>query len=631
MKKIKNNQSGFTLVELIVVMALMSIVFGALMNVLKPTNQFFAETEAFKDEVMISEGLTDALSAEVRYATNVVVLKNYVGVPKLDAEGQLAGIPDVKFDSAMLIDNDQVRGYYDKDYLANRSSTVARRKGARGQIVVFEIGGIGINFNVSSILANEDYYGDYQYNFDVSGKTDENGRSYIDFQVTMNDLVKSGTSWVSSEDNYESSEFLYLKNINLKDNDGYTMIVKDFNNSTEDDDYIGFERTPVLNGVATTSCQSSLFNGSNSSNSHTWILYYKGGSIDAGKEITLSFDPGEGGLEPVNMTGYVGKAFNQVPPTFPETGYDKYESDGKVFTRRFVGWMSTAYPTEEPLTNEQIMAYIPLENETFKAVYSEADATYTVTFYDVNGTQLGEKIENIRHGESISSRIPTVSIPDDYELIWKHKGTVNDIVYFTEFDSVTNDYEVEPYFYKWKYVHFYDESGKEIYVDMVMSGCALDSSKIPEVPEKSGYTGVWVVKNPDGTTSAPNFGVINEDLEIYPKYTEIPVNKPNLIVENLNITSDWTNVKFKITNTGTANATGFKVKITTNVNVTNCYHNIQQFYYPGGTITASGNTVYLDASKIPLNMGSSIDMAIGIEPKDGLAIVGNIEIYDVTY
>ena len=78
--KLKKNQDGFTLVELIVVVALMAIVFGALMNVIKPTNQFFQDSEAFKDEVMISEGLTDALADEIRYATNVVVLQNYVGV-----------------------------------------------------------------------------------------------------------------------------------------------------------------------------------------------------------------------------------------------------------------------------------------------------------------------------------------------------------------------------------------------------------------------------------------------------------------------------------------------------------------------------------------------------------------------
>ena len=628
MKKIKNNQSGFTLVELIVVIALMSIVFGALMNIIKPVNQFFSDTEAFKDEVMISEGLTDALASEVRFATNVVVLKNYVGVPKLDSEGQIAGIPDVKFDSAIMIDNERVRGSLDKDFLSNRTSTVARTKGATGQIIRFEIGGIGVNFNVSDILAGEDYYSDYQYSFDVSGKTDENGRSYIDFGVTMNDLVQSDGDWVINEDNYTSSEFLYLKNINLKDDDGYTMYVKDFANSTNNDDYIKFERTPASNATASTDAQRAIFNGSDSSNSHTWILYFKGGSINAGNPITLTFDPGKGGFEPIKMTGYVGKAFNQVPPTFPEPGYDNFNMEDKRFTRRFVGWQSTIYPTDEPLTNEEIMAYIPLENETFKAVYSEADATYNVTFYDATGSEI-KKIENILHGTDISDMVPTaISIPDDYmNFIWKNKGSVNDIVKFDAFDSITSDYELEPYFYNWKNIRFYKEDGGLVSDELVMSGCALDNSLIPPVPEKAGYTGEWVVYNDDGTTSYANFDNITESFDVYPKYTEIPVDKP-ILVANASIYSDWGNggqMSITVTNDGTAPATGYVVRVELNGPFT-----YVDMWGNSATAAIEGQTLVLTYTN-ELAIGGSTTTHYQFNYSSSPFTIVNVETTDVTY
>lgn len=638
MKNNKSNQGGFTLVELIVVVALMAIVFGALMNVIKPTNQFFKDSEAFKDEVMVSEGLTDALAGELRYSTNVLVLKNYVGVPKIDANGMVEGIPDVKFDSAILIENDNVRGSYESDFYegSNSTATVGRTKRARGQIIKFDIGGLGINFNVSSLLTPEDYYGDYNYFFTADGKNDENGRSYIDFGVTMNDLVSENGNWVINEDNYTSSEFLYLKNININDNDGFSMVVKDFHNSNQNDDYVGFERTAAVPGVTTsTAQQAGLFNGSNSSNTHTWILYYSGDVINAGESIKLTFDPMEGGANAVEMNAQVGRPFNQMPPTFPEPGKDTYVDDetGKPYRLRFVGWKSVSYPTDEPLTNEAIMAYIPLEDETFQAQYVAADATYKVTIYTTDGAVFFEK-DGITFGTDISGYIP------DYSYLINHTGYdgfywmsnngtgVSDII-TVDFTNIVSDLSIKPYFYKNHNVKFYDEDGNVVHEEQVKTGFGVVNSV--EVPAKAGYSGVWKIKNDDGTLSEAVLSNITDDINLVPEYTLIPVQVPHLTISDINSSpNQWwrTTLKFKITNDGDKATSNFKITVpmTEDITLVEGNWNFSGEYHL--TASFSGKNIIIDGSAATLKPGES--MNIELTAQNGSAVVnGDIVVSDL--
>lgn len=633
--KLKKNQDGFTLVELIVVVALMAIVFGALMNVIKPTNQFFQDSEAFKDEVMISEGLTDALADEIRYATNVVVLQNYVGVPKLSIDGQLEGIPDITFDSAILIENDKARGSLESDYLTNMESTAARRKRAKGQIVVFEIGGIGINFNVSSMLYNEDYYGDYQYEFTATGKNDENGRAYIDFGVTMNDLVQGDSGYEANEDNYESSEFLYLKNINLNDNDGYKLYVKDFHGSTNNDDYIGFERATATTATAASTIQTAMFNGSNSNNVHTWIIYYKGSSVDATENVQITFDPGVGGSTSLTVNVQTGKAINMAPPSLPEPGYADYTgTDGKTYTRRFIGWTSTTNPSEEPLTNEQLMAYVAMADETFVAQYEDTDATYDVMFYDSNGIEMGGGLQTVLHGESVTPPDMSATVPDDYEgYVWKLYGSINDIVDPTEFAYVTRDLYVEPYYFNLYDVTFQDESGNIIEKISVMGG--TDCTNVPAVPEKAGYAGEWKQVNTDGTLVSPTLSSVVSDIVCKPVYTEIPVDKPIITITDISV-SDWSwtgMIQFTVNNVGTAEAKSLKIKIPMNTVITSVSHDTQLFYWGSKyNLTTDGNNIYVEIEfdQVKCVPGSSHTIKIKCSPNNAL-LDGEMEVVKLVF
>ena len=587
MKRNKNLQSGFTLVELIVVMALMAIVFGALMNIIKPTNKFFNDSEAFKDEVYITEGLTDALANEVRYSTNVVVLKDYVGVPKISADGKLSGIPDVKFDAAILVENDQVRGAYTSTFPANTDSTSARRKKATGQIVTFEVGGAGINFAASDFLYTENYYDDYLYEFTVGGNNDENGKSFIEFDVVMNDLVKDGDVYVSSEDDYKSKEYLYLTNINLKDNDGHQLIVKDFAGATDDAAYTGFERATANSG-AVTDIQKALYKTDDASNVHTWIIYIKDAVINSGSKVKLTFKPGDGGTNAVVKEVKTGKTLNVLPPVLPESGYENYERDGNTYTRKFLGWYKEGDDTRV-YTNDEMMLYTAMTDETFIAKYEEVSANYTVEFYDTVGNMIGVT-NSVLHGDAVTPPDMSSSIPSGYtHYMWKIKGTANSVVDFAEFSNVTRTLIVEPYYYNKFTVTFYNEDGTEYQkLTDIISGTGITA---PSVPEISGKTGAWYIK---GTDTIPDFTSITADMEIEAKYTS-----SGLVIESHNL-NYWNvgkdgEVNITVRNNASSAVSRYVITIPCDKTFTVGYNSVDSD--GAGNVVMNGNNVVITVNK----------------------------------
>ncbi len=603
MKKNKNLQSGFTLVELIVVVALMAIVFGALMNVLKPTNIFFNESEAFKDEVMISAGLTDALGDEVRYSTNVIVLQNYVGVPSLVSGKQFSGLPDVEFDSAIMFDNDNVRGSAYSDYTPD--GTVASRKGAKGQIVKFALNELGVDFGSASSLYNLDYYADYQYEFTATGNIDENNMAYVDFGITMYDYSAAQANYDYDEMPYESSEYLYLKNINLRDDDGYKMYVKDFGGSVEDSDYAGFERASA--DASFTSEQQKYYDKSNSSNVHTFIFYYKGVTVTPLQNVNLTFDPGTGGSTVMSYTALKGRQCRVTPPAVPEAGYESETVNGVVFSKTFSGWKSNV--TGNIYTADEIYNYVASADETFTAQYILAGATFDVSFYNSLGTQIG-LTQTVDYAGAVSP--PTVEVPAGYDgYVWKFKGSDKDVIDDSEFASVTRNIEAEPYFYKNCTITYYDEDGTTVLnTETVMSG--LNASTF-EVPEKTGYIGEWEVHGTDdaGNPIVTPFSPINvtSDLTVVAKYTE---NTPTgYLTVTHSLTNLWSSTAgqlgFDITNSGTEVITSgtIRIKITdgTVSNISNYWGNLRYTY--NATAQAIGGDIVISFSSVEIQPGAT--------------------------
>lgn len=70
------NQKGFTLVELIVVMALMAIIMGAVMAIMSPTAKFHNKVENTTNQEAVCIAVGDAIANEIQYARKVAVYYN---------------------------------------------------------------------------------------------------------------------------------------------------------------------------------------------------------------------------------------------------------------------------------------------------------------------------------------------------------------------------------------------------------------------------------------------------------------------------------------------------------------------------------------------------------------------------
>lgn len=67
----KKNVKGFTLIELIIVMAIMTILMAALMQMMKPIRRTFVDSTLYEAQRNTQNGITQYLSESTRYATNL--------------------------------------------------------------------------------------------------------------------------------------------------------------------------------------------------------------------------------------------------------------------------------------------------------------------------------------------------------------------------------------------------------------------------------------------------------------------------------------------------------------------------------------------------------------------------------
>lgn len=77
---------------------------------IKPANNVYHDADATMESNIIGSGLIDYLDDELRYSTNVLVLKDYIGVPDVSNSGTI-GASGVTYSNCIVIDNNNLRGY----------------------------------------------------------------------------------------------------------------------------------------------------------------------------------------------------------------------------------------------------------------------------------------------------------------------------------------------------------------------------------------------------------------------------------------------------------------------------------------------------------------------------------------
>lgn len=395
MKMNKKNKNGFTLVELVVVVCIFGIILSAILNFIKPANEIHNDVQATRDANVISSGIIEYLDDELRYATNILVLKDYRGVPEVSETGYV-GTYGVPFTSCIVIDNAHFRGFGTSGYSNSEDDTAAKRMGATGQVLkVNKIDTEGFNLNNSQVVKGEAFYDNFKFLIEVGANDSD-----IYYDKTLQSLqVSVQTSFPV----YENGEYVFhrkfdrgtdqnndgektkdrgavlsLTNINMNDGDPMNLEMVRMNKGLNAAQSEGHQESlgyPIAAAPAgATESQSAFYNLNNEAR-YTYIFYKKSGAKaedDGSCIVKFTTDtPVKNTTVGSTVTANKGDVFKDFPSAPDNPGYSTHY------------WLA---PDGSEVKLD--VGYVLKGNTTFKLVYvpNPEPSPYTVTWIEADGS-----------------------------------------------------------------------------------------------------------------------------------------------------------------------------------------------------------------------------------------------------
>lgn len=316
------NRKGFTLVELIVVVTIFGVILGAILNMIKPANNVYHDADATMESNIIGSGLIDYLDDELRYSTNVLVLKDYIGVPDVSTSGTIGG-SGVTYSNCIVIDNNNLRGYSLKNYSGSDTDTAAKRMGAKGCILnVGKVNTEGLNFNNSAVARGVDFYDNYKFDISASISTIEKMRT-LDVSLTAYQPTYENGSYTFTKTKYKKDAAVNLTNINIDEGDSYD--VNDYKDFSVHPDYDTYPQATTAPAGCT--AQQEKYYSSDASNKYTYIFYDKT-TVSSSKTYSVKFiysasdpEPTLRGKQIDTKSVKAGTVYKAPPSMSSRTGY----------------------------------------------------------------------------------------------------------------------------------------------------------------------------------------------------------------------------------------------------------------------------------------------------------------------
>lgn len=402
------NRKGFTLVELIVVVTIFGVILGAILNMIKPANNVYHDADATMESNIIGSGLIDYLDDELRYSTNVLVLKDYIGVPDVSTSGTI-GASGVTYSNCIVIDNNNLRGYSLKNYSGSDTDTAAKRMGAKGCILnVGKVNTEGLNFNNSAVARGVDFYDNYK--FDISASISKIEKmSTLDVSLTAYQPTYENGSYTFTKTKYKKDAAVNLTNININEGDSYKVRdYKDFSVAPYYDTYPQATTAP-----AGCTAQQEKYYSLDASNTYTYIFYDKT-TVSSSKTYSVKFIYSASDPEPtlrgkqIDTKSVKAGTVYKAPPSMPSrTGY------GTPY------WVDSKNNVADFTTGVTIN-----KDMVFSCVYPPVapKAQFNVTFENINGSTF--KITSVYDGDFANDPgIPTDMDPIKQDFVkWVYKS-----------------------------------------------------------------------------------------------------------------------------------------------------------------------------------------------------------------
>ena len=316
------NRKGFTLVELIVVVTIFGVILGAILNMIKPANNVYHDADATMESNVIGSGLIDYLDDELRYSTNVLVLKDYIGVPDVSTSGTISA-SGVTYSNCIVIDNNNLRGYSLKNYSGSDTDTAAKRMGAKGCILnVGKVNTEGLNFNNSAVARGVDFYDNYKFDISASISNIEEMRT-LDVSLTAYQPTYENGSYTFTKTKYKKDAAVNLTNININEGDSYE--VRDYKDFSLTPDYVTYPQATTAPAGCT--AQQEKYYSLDASNTYTYIFYDKT-TVSSSKTYSVKFiysasdpEPTLRGKQIDTKSVKAGTVYKAPPSMSSRTGY----------------------------------------------------------------------------------------------------------------------------------------------------------------------------------------------------------------------------------------------------------------------------------------------------------------------
>ncbi|MFT3951351.1 MAG: prepilin-type N-terminal cleavage/methylation domain-containing protein [Oscillospiraceae bacterium] len=201
MFKQKKLQQGFTLVELIVVMAIVAVFFGTIWNFMKPTARMYSQSNEYMNSESIVMNIQQTIDSELRYATNALVLTNYSGKPsELKIDSKL-------YNACLVIDQTTRRGDQHSD---------SYKIGANGTMYKYKYSSGGYGDKIT--LFPDDYLGTESYRFSVTNTSRVSaGRTFFSLQVGVSSFDNAYVNGEATtpENNPDTEVFEYSASVSM--------------------------------------------------------------------------------------------------------------------------------------------------------------------------------------------------------------------------------------------------------------------------------------------------------------------------------------------------------------------------------------------------------------------------------
>lgn len=366
------NRKGFTLVELIVVVTIFGVILGAILNMIKPANNVYHDADATMESNVIGSGLIDYLDDELRYSTNVLVLKDYIGVPDVSTSGTISA-SGVTYSNCIVIDNNNLRGYSLKNYSGSDTDTAAKRMGAKGCILnVGKVNTEGLNFNNSAVARGVDFYDNYKFDISASISNIEEMRT-LDVSLTAYQPTYENGSYTFTKTKYKKDAAVNLTNININEGDSYK--VRDYKDFSLTPDYVTYPQATTAPAGCT--AQQEKYYSLDASNTYTYIFYDKT-TVSSSKTYSVKFiysasdpEPTLRGKQIDTKSVKAGTVYKAPPSMSSRTGY------GTPY------WVDSKNNVADFTTGVTIN-----KDMVFSCVYPPVapKAQFNVTFENINGS-----------------------------------------------------------------------------------------------------------------------------------------------------------------------------------------------------------------------------------------------------